>query len=84
MAVAAYKRREPEKTLLYQVVQEHLNTFLERLAESGEGLPGYVESALEAFLDCGILQNGSTSLTAGGFARVRCGDCGHNRLVAFS
>ncbi len=73
---AVYKRREPEKTLLYRVVQEHLNTFLEHLAEAGEGLPGYVESALEAYLDCGILQNG--------FARVRCGDCGHNRLVAFS
>jgi hypothetical protein len=28
------------------------------------------------YLDCGILQNG--------FARVRCGDCGHEYLLAFS
>ncbi len=72
----AYRRREPEKTVLYRTVQEHLNTFLETLAARGESVPGYVESALEAYLDCGILQRG--------FARIRCGDCGHNRLVAFS
>ena len=72
----AYRRREPEKTVLYRTVQEHLSTFLERSAESGDPLPGYVESAFEAYLDCGILQKG--------FARVRCGDCGYTRLVGFS
>ena len=30
----------------------------------------------EAFLECGIL--------AHGFLRLRCGDCGHDKLVAFS
>ena len=35
-----------------------------------------VERELRAYLDCGIL--------ARGFARVRCSDCGFERLVAFS
>jgi hypothetical protein len=35
-----------------------------------------VERELRRFLDCGIPANG--------FARLRCPDCGHERLVAFS
>jgi Transposase zinc-binding domain len=42
----------------------------------GRGLPAFVERELRAYLDCGIL--------ARGFARVRCPDCGFERLVAFS
>jgi hypothetical protein len=40
------------------------------------GLPRFVELELRAFLDCGILQKG--------FARFRCQQCGHDRLVALS
>ncbi|MBW2616563.1 MAG: transposase, partial [Deltaproteobacteria bacterium] len=36
----------------------------------------YVRRVIHRFLDCGILHNG--------FARVRCGDCGHEYLLAFS
>ena len=74
-----YRRREPEKTLLHQVVREELETFLARAREHsahGRGLPAFVERELRAYLDCGIL--------ARGFARVRCPDCGFERLVAFS
>jgi len=42
----------------------------------GRGLPAFVERDLRAYLACGIL--------AHGFARVRCPDCGFERLVAFS
>lgn len=70
-----YRRREPEKTVLYRTVLENLESFRSLLQEAGDPLPGYVESALEAYLDCGQLQKG--------FARVRCGECGFNRLVAF-
>ncbi len=36
-----YERRRPEETVLYQLVQEHLETFLTQLeAETGTGLPG--------------------------------------------
>ncbi|HYS79364.1 MAG TPA: transposase zinc-binding domain-containing protein [Anaeromyxobacteraceae bacterium] len=74
-----YRRREPEKTLLHQVVREELETFLARAREHsahGRGLPAFVERELCAYLDCGIL--------ARGFARLRCPDCGFERLVAFS
>lgn len=75
-ALSEYRRREPEKTLLYQTVQQHLNTFLATLARNGESLPGYVECAFEAYLDCGMLQKG--------FARFYCEGCRSSRLVAFS
>jgi len=74
---APYARRRPEETTLYQVVQEHLNTFLAQVEqETGSGLPQFVTDEFEAFLECGIL--------AHGFLRVRCGDCAHEKLVAFS
>jgi hypothetical protein len=43
-----YRRHEPEKTALYQIVRENLNTFLDRAdARAGEGcgLPRYVKNA---------------------------------------
>ena len=74
------RRREPEKGALYQVLAQHLETFLERArgaAPEGEaGLPWFVERELRAYLRCGIL--------AYGFARVHCFDCGKDALVAFS
>jgi hypothetical protein len=39
-------------------------------------LPGFVKEEFDAFLDCGIL--------AGRFPRLRCADCAHEMLVAFS
>jgi len=72
-----YERRRPEETTLYQVVQDHLNTFLAQVEqETGTGLPQFVKDEFEAFLECGIL--------AHGFLRLRCGDCAHEKLVAFS
>ena len=72
-----YERRRPEETVLYQVVQEHLETFLAQVeAETGAGLPAFVKAEFDAFLDCGIL--------AHGFLRLRCADCAHEKLVAFS
>ena len=76
---AVYHRRDPEQTVLYQVVRENLETFLEYAdARSPEGrsLPRYVRNAFRRYLECGIL--------AHGFARVRCPDCGYDAVVAFS
>ena len=78
LAAAGYQRRKPEDTVLYQVVQEHLATFLAEARERspyGTGLPRNVEREFAGYLDCGIL--------ARGFARVRC-ECGNELLVAFS
>ncbi len=38
--------------------------------------PRFVRDEFAAFLGCGIL--------AHGFLRLRCGECGHDELVAFS
>ena len=72
-----YERRRPEETTLYQLVQEHLETFLAQVeAEIGAGLPEFVQEEFDAFLECGIL--------AHGFLRLRCADCAYEKLVAFS
>jgi len=55
-----YERRRPEETVLYQVVQEHLETFLAQVElETGAGLPEFVKAEFDAFLECGILAHGS-------------------------
>jgi hypothetical protein len=42
----------------------------------GGELPAFVKDELDAYFRCGIL--------AHGFLRVRCKDCGHSRVVAWS
>ena len=78
-----YNPRHPERTLLYQTVAEHYETWLE-LASAGQ-FDGqcdhhtpkpFVRKAFATYLECGIF--------AHGFARARCGDCGHDYFVAFS
>ena len=75
--------RHPERTLLYQTVAEHYDSWLE-LASAGQ-LDGqgdyrtpkpFVRKALAKYLECGIF--------ALGFARTRCDDFGHDYFVAFS
>ncbi len=73
---AAYQRRQPEKTVMYQVLQNHLATFVERAEASGRTIPDFVLRELDRFLDCGIL--------ARGFVRVACGGCKTEHLVALS
>ena len=76
---APYCRRHPEQTVLYQVVQQHLETYLALAGEDdweGQRVPAYVEREFRHYLECGIL--------AYGFAWARCPDCGHDFLVAFS
>ncbi len=72
-----YERHSPEQTTLYRLVQEHAATFFAQAeAAAGAGVPPFVKDEFEAFLECGIL--------AHGFLRLRCGGCGHDKLVAFS
>ena len=43
-AAFSYERRRPEETTLYQVVQEHLGTFLAQVeAKTGTGLPEFAK-----------------------------------------
>ena len=76
-AAASYERRRPDETTLYQVVQEHVETFFAQVElETGAGLPQFVKDEFEAFLGCGIL--------AHEFLCLRCGTCAQDTLVAFS
>gem|GEM_PF-5333600 len=72
-----YERHRPEDTALYRLVQDQAETFFAQVeAETAHGLPDYVKTEFNAFLDCGILANG--------FLRLQCGDCHHEKIVAFS
>ena len=72
-----YERRRPEETILYTLVQEHVETFFAQVeTKTGSGLPDFVKDEFDAFLECGVL--------AHGFLRLRCNDCAHEKLVAFS
>ena len=62
--------------MLYQVVADHLETFLERAQVDGRGLPGFVERELRAFLRCGIKSYG--------FTRVYCDRCRREYALPFS
>jgi hypothetical protein len=71
-----YTPHRPEQTLLHRTIREQFEGFLARSAERGHPVPRFVEQELRAFLRCGVL--------AHGFLRLRCDDCGCERLVAYS
>ena len=72
-----YERHRPEQTTLYRLVQQHAASFIAHTeAGTGSELPRFIKDEAEAFLECGIL--------AHGFLRLRCGECGHDKLLAFS
>ncbi len=58
---AVYRRRQPERSVVYQVLQNHLETWLAGCREVGEeGFPvaGYIEQDFRKYLECGILAHG--------------------------
>ena len=71
-----YTRHRPERTLLYQIVEEYYPAFVSHLAAQGRALPEYVQREFEDYLRCGCLEHG--------FLRVRCDSCHAEHLVAFS
>jgi hypothetical protein len=66
----SYAPGSPEHTLLYRVVREQLEPFLDRARLRERPAPHFVEQELRAFLQCGVL--------AHGFLRLHCDDCGHD------
>ena len=72
-----YERHRPEQTALYRLVLQHAQSFFAQTeAATGAGLPQFVKDEFDPYLECGIL--------ARGFLRLRCADCGHDKLLAFS
>jgi len=76
MAVAAYRRRNPQAGVTHRVITENLRTFIDVAEARGRGLPKYVRAAFGKFLECGDLTRG--------FARVHCPTCGLDAVVASS
>lgn len=75
-----YRQRNPQSTQYYQCIEDHFETFEqvydERFSRQYGFFRPYVKDVIYRYLDCGILHNG--------FARVKCTDCGHEYLLAFS
>ena len=58
-------------------MQQHATTFFAQAEDAASAdLPQFVKNEFDAFLEYGIV--------ARGFLRLRCGDCGQDKLVAFS
>ena len=77
---AIYRPRRPQESALYQSLEQYWEEFQQAytpLYEKDYGpLRPVVEKTVERFLECGILRHG--------FARVRCGHCREEYLLAFS
>ena len=75
-----YQPRDPHVSDLWQLLDQHFDTFRQVYDERYQDKYGYwrpiVQQSVAAFLKCGDLQEG--------FARVRCPDCKHEMFVAFS
>ncbi len=71
-----YQRHQPERTLLYQIVERYYPEFRDMMTCQGKALPLYVQQEFDDFLKCGRLEYG--------FMRVQCTHCHHEHLVAFS
>ncbi|WP_438028527.1 transposase zinc-binding domain-containing protein [Sorangium sp. So ce233] len=73
-----YERRRPEKTTLYEIVRDNVETLYGAIDDGAIAvrIPKHAKKELEAYLDCGLLRRG--------FARLRCERCEESRLVAFS
>lgn len=63
-------------TVLYEVVRDHLDAWLERQSAEDAAVPRFVVRELRGFLDCGRLERG--------FVRVYCRTCKDDILVGFS
>jgi hypothetical protein len=75
-----YRPRNPGKTGFYRLVWGHYEEFERAYPERYERVFGYfrpvIGDVVRRYLACGDLRRG--------FARVRCPDCGHEYLLAFS
>jgi len=75
-----YRHRDPRGSPYYQCVEDHFEAFEQTYDEAFARQYGffrpYVRQVIYRYLDCGDLHNG--------FARVKCADCGHEYLLAFS
>jgi len=73
---SVYRPRHPDRTLLYQVLSQELETWLARKREAcpwDDPIPPHVERSIREYLRCGIPGNG--------FARIKCTSCRHEYVL---
>jgi hypothetical protein len=75
-----YQPRNPKASAYYKCVENHFEELEQAWDDMYKSRYGYwrtyVMTVIYKYLDCGDLHFG--------FARVRCEDCGHEYLLAFS
>ncbi|MFC1746531.1 transposase [Candidatus Riflebacteria bacterium] len=75
-----YRPRNTKESGWYKCVEDNFDEFVRHYDELFAAKFGFwrhhIEKVIYRFLDCGDLKQG--------FARIRCGDCGEEFLVAFS
>ena len=78
LSAGDYKPRDAEHGVLYRVIDEHLDAFLEtaRRHADGTSLPAFVEQEFRDFLTCGVLAQasracGAPSAPSSGWCRSR-------------
>jgi len=75
-----YRPRSPQTSQYYQCIEDNFETFErvydERFSRQYGFFRPFVKDVMYRYLDCGDLHRG--------FARIRCPDCGHEQLLAFS
>jgi len=80
LPAAVYMPRHPQDSDYYHCVEDYFETFVQGYDEQFSRQYGfwrpYIAQVIYRYLDCGDLQHG--------FARVKCKDCGHEYLLAFS
>jgi len=86
LPAAVYRPRHPQDSDYYRCVEDFFETFIQIYNDQFSRQYGfwrpYVEQVIYVcpsgyrYLDCGDLHNG--------FARVKCKDCGHEYLIAFT
>jgi hypothetical protein len=76
-----YVRRQPEGTVLHQVVREHLETFLAeaRLRGGGGGLPRFVERELHGIVLVFVVVFAKMTSTSTNTIHDRAGACASSR-----
>jgi hypothetical protein len=76
--LSPYEARRPGESILYQTLNDHLDTFIYERERELCPLSKYVREELEAYLRCGIHHYG--------FLRVRCPDsgCGFEHAAPFT
>jgi hypothetical protein len=70
------RRRRPEFTPCYRIIQDHIDSFIQARIGEERPLPEYVLREFDAFLKCGI--------PAFGFLRLVCRGCREEHVLPFS